>query len=126
MLAAGIIEAVKEILSWYKDFSKVPIVPKLKLVAMPKKKDVSQLKIRPLEKIIFGSVNTLTALTSCNDEILRNLAPFGQDLPSFGHIWCLQCTVMEYLVIGFYKKTPRPVEIRITHFLEFYSSVHVI
>ena len=35
MLAAGISEAVKEIMSWYKDVSKVPIVLKLKLVVVP-------------------------------------------------------------------------------------------
>ena len=45
MLATGISEVVKEIMSWYKDVSKVPIVPKLKLVVVPKKKDVSKLKI---------------------------------------------------------------------------------
>ena len=43
---------------------------KLKLVVVPKKKGVSKLKIRPLEKVIFGGDGTLTALTACNDEIL--------------------------------------------------------
>ena len=81
MLPAGIIEAVEEILSWCQDVSKVPIVTKLKFVVVPKKKGVSMLKMRQLEKIRFGGAGTLTVLTACNDEILRNLAPFGQDLP---------------------------------------------
>ena len=67
-----------------------------------------ELKTRPLKKIKIGGARMLTALTCCNNEILRNLVLFGQDLC---HIWCLQCTVMAYLVDGFYKKTPRPVEI---------------
>ena len=45
MLAAGISEAVEEILSWYKDVSKVPIVAKLKLVVVPKNKGVSKPKM---------------------------------------------------------------------------------
>ena len=60
--------------------SKVLIVVKLKLVVMPKKKGVSNLKMRSLEKIRFGSVGMLTVLTACNDEILGNLALFGQNL----------------------------------------------
>ena len=80
MLTAGIIEAIKEILSWCQDVSKVLIVAKLKLVVVLKRKGVLKLKIQPLEKIRFGSAGTLTALTACNDEILRNIAPFGQDL----------------------------------------------
>ena len=89
MLAAGIIEVVEEILSWCQDVSKVYIVlkvlivVKLKLVVMPKKKGVLKLKMRSLEKIRFGSASTLTILTSCNDEILGNLALFGQDIPLF-------------------------------------------
>ena len=43
---------------------------KLKLVVVLKKKGVLKLKMRPLEKIIFGGIGTLTALTTCNDEIL--------------------------------------------------------
>ena len=43
---------------------------KLKLVVVPKKKGVSKLKMQPLEKIRFGDADTLTALTTCNDEIL--------------------------------------------------------
>ena len=56
MLAAGIIEAVEEILSWCQDVSKVCIVSKTLIVVQPKllvvakKKGVSKLKIRPLEK----------------------------------------------------------------------------
>ena len=69
--------------------SKVLIVVKLKLVVVPKKKGVSKLKMRPLEKIRFGDAGTLTAVTSCNDDILGNLAPFGQDLPLLCQIWCL-------------------------------------
>ena len=38
---------------------------------MPKEKGVSKLKMQPLEKIRFSGAGTLTALTSCNDEILR-------------------------------------------------------
>ena len=105
--------------------SKVLIVAKLKLVVMPKKKGVSKLKMRPLEKIRFGGVGTLTALTAYNDEILGNLAPFGKYLALFGQIWCLQCTVIAYLVIGFYKKTPRPAKFTLRIFFEFYSSIHV-
>ena len=56
----------------------------------------------------------LTALTACNDQILGNLAPFGQDLCQ---IWCLQCTVMAYLVVGFYKNTPRPANFALHIFL---------
>ena len=69
--------------------SKVLIVVKMKLVVVSKKKGMSELKMRPLEKIRFGGASTLTVLTACNDEILGNLAPFGQDLPLFGQIWCL-------------------------------------
>ena len=69
--------------------SKVLIVVKLKLVVVLKKKGVSKLKMRPLEKIRFGDAGTLTALTACNYEILGNLASFGQDLPPLGQIWCL-------------------------------------
>ena len=89
MLATGISEAIEENFSWSQDVSKVPIVTKLKFVVVPKKKCVSKLKMRPLGKIRFGGAGTLTVLTTCNDEILGNLAPCGQDLPSFGQIWCL-------------------------------------
>ena len=88
--------------------SKAPIVPKLKLVAVPKKKDVLELHIRPLKNTRFGGAGTLTALTACNNEILGNLALFGQDLYQ---IWCLQCTVMTDFIDGFYKKTPGPAAI---------------
>ena len=57
---------------------------KLKLVVMLKKKGVLKLKMQPLEKIRFGGAGTLTVLTTCNDEILGNLASFGQDLPPLG------------------------------------------
>ena len=50
--------------------SKVLIVAKIKLVVVLKTKGVSKLKMRLLEKIRFGGVGTLTALTACNDEIL--------------------------------------------------------
>ena len=60
--------------------SKVLIVVKLKLVVVPKKKGVSKLKMQQLEKIRFGSVDTIIVLTACNDEILGNLALFGQNL----------------------------------------------
>ena len=79
--------------------SKVLIVAKLKLMVVPKKKGVSKLKMRSLRKIRFGGIGMLTVLTSCNDEILGNLPPFGQDLC---HIWCLQCTVMTDFIDGFY------------------------
>ena len=71
------------------DVSEVLIVAKLKLVVVLKKKGVSKLKMRPLEKIRFHGIGTLTILTACNDEILGNLAPFGQDLPPFRQIWSL-------------------------------------
>ena len=69
--------------------SKVLIVVKLKLVVVLKKKGVSKLKMQSLKKIRFGGTGMLTILTACNDEILGNLAPFGQDLPPFRQIWCL-------------------------------------
>ena len=59
---------------------------KLKLVVVLKKKGVSKPKMRPLGKIRLGGAGTLTTLTTCNNEILGNLAPFGQDLCQ---IWCL-------------------------------------
>ena len=62
---------------------------KLNLVVVQKNKGVLKLKMRPLEKIRFGGADTLTALTSYNDEILGNIAPFGQDLPLLCQIWCL-------------------------------------
>ena len=45
MLATRISEVVQEILSWYTDVSKVPIVVKLNLVVVPKKKGVSKPKM---------------------------------------------------------------------------------
>ena len=90
---------------------------KLKLVVVSKMKGVSKLKMRPLEKIRFGSANTLTALTACNDEILGNIALFGQDLQQLYQIWCLQCTIKANLVIGFYKKSPRPTNFALCIFL---------
>ena len=95
-------------MSWYKDVLNIPIVPKLTLVAVPKKKGVSKLKIWLFKKTIFGGTSTLTALTSYNNEILRNLVPLGQVLCQ---IWCLQCIFMVDLVDGFYKKAPRPMKI---------------
>ena len=86
---------------------------------MPKKKGVSKLKMRSLEKIRFGGAGTLTALISCNDEILGNLTPFGQDLQLLCQIWCLQCTVMVELVVGFYKKIPRPANVALHISLSF-------
>ena len=86
MLTARIIEAVEKILSWYQDVSQVCTVSNVliwenpKLVIVPKKKGVSELKMRPLGKNRFGGAGTLTTLTTCNDEILGNLAPFRQDL----------------------------------------------
>ena len=70
--------------------------------------------MRPLEKIRFGSIGTLTVLTARNDEILRNILPFGQDLCQ---IWCLQCVVMIDLVVGFYKKTLRTTNFALCIFL---------
>ena len=75
--------------NWCQDVSKVLIVVKLKLMVVLKKKGVSKLKMQPLEKIRFGGAGTLTILTTCNDEILGNLVPFGQDLPPLCQIWCL-------------------------------------
>ena len=73
--------------------SKFLIVPKPKLVVVLKKKGVLKLKIRPLEKVIFGSADTLTALMpvimrfwSNPHPYLGNLALFGQDLPPLGQI----------------------------------------
>ena len=92
MLIAGIIEVVEEILSWCQDVSKVCTVSKTLIGAQPelrivlKKKGVSELKMRLLGKSRFGGAGTLTTLTTCNDEILGNLASFGQDLCQ---IWCL-------------------------------------
>ena len=68
-----------------------------------RKKDISELKRRPLEEIKFGGAGMFSVLTTCINAILENLPPFGQDL-------CLiryhQCTVMIALVDGFYKKEP--------------------
>ena len=59
--------------------SKVFILVKLKLVVVSKKKGVSKLKMRLLEKIRFSGVSTLTALTACIDEILvKSTAIFGK------------------------------------------------
>ena len=69
--------------------SKVFSVAKLKLVVVLKKKGMSKLKMRLFEKIRFGGVGTLTVLTICNDDILGNLVPFGQDLQLLCQIWCL-------------------------------------
>ena len=86
MLTPGIIEAVKEILPCCQDVSKVCIVSKTlivvwpKLLVVPKKKGVSELKMRPLGKSKFGGTGMLTTLTTCNDGILGNLASFRQDL----------------------------------------------
>ena len=99
--------------------SKTLIVAQPKLLVVPKKKGVSKLKMWLLEKIRFGGAGMLTALTSCNDEILGNLAPFGQDLQLLCQIWCLQCTVMVDLVVGFYKKTPRPAKFALRILLSF-------
>ena len=77
---------------------------------------MSELKTRPLKKNRIDGAGTLTALTACNNEILRNLALFGQDLYQ---IWCLQCTVMTDFVDGFYKKTPTPVKLTLRSFLSF-------
>ena len=60
--------------------SKTLIVAQPKLLVVPKWKGVSELKMRLLGKSKFGGTDTLTALTTCNDEILGNLAPFRQDI----------------------------------------------
>ena len=78
-----------------------------------------KLKMRPLGKIRSSSASTLTALTACNDDILRNLAPFGQDLQLLCQIWCLQCIVMADWVVGFYKETPRLANFALRIFLSF-------
>ena len=75
--------------------SKVLIVVKLKLVVVPKKKGVSKLKIRLLEKVIFGGAGTLTTLTACNDEILvESTAIFGKS----STVWTRYTTARLYLV----------------------------
>ena len=57
---------------------------KLKLVVVSKKKGVSKLKMRLLEKIRFGGTSTLTVLTACNDEILvESTAVFGK----YSFVW---------------------------------------
>ena len=68
-----------------------------------RRKDVSKLKIRPLEEIKICDAGTLPVLTTCINEILENLPPFGQDLCQ---IWYHKCTVMTDVMDGFYKKTP--------------------
>ena len=75
--------------------SKVLIVAKPKLVVVPKKKGVSKLKMRPLEKIRFGGASMLTALTSCNDEILvESIAVFGKS----SAVWTRSTTAHSDLV----------------------------
>ena len=75
---------------------KVLIMVKLKLVVVPKKKGVSKLKMRPLEKKIrFSGVSTLTALISCNDEILvKSTAVFGKS----STVWTRSTAARSYLV----------------------------
>ena len=106
MLAAGIIEAMEDILSQAEARSLVEVgVRKCRISLLwcswsywwcRRRTGVSELKTRPLKKIRIGGASTLTALTTCNNEILRNLVPFGQDLCQ---IWCLQCTVMADFVL---------------------------
>ena len=68
---------------------------KLKLVVVPKKKGVSKLKMRPLEKIRFGGAGTLTALTACDDEILvESTAVFGK----YSVVWTRSTTARSDLV----------------------------
>ena len=95
------------------------IVAQPKLWIVPKEKGVSELKMRPLGKSRFGGAGTLTTLTTCNDGILGNLALFRQDLYQ---IWCLQCTFMVRMVIGFDKKSLRPANVELCIFLS--STVH--
>ena len=126
MLIAGIIEAMEDILSQVEAQSPVETsVRKCRISLLwcsqsywwcRRRIGVSELKIRPLEKIRIGGVGTLTALTACNNEILRNIAPFGQDLCQ---IWCHQCIVMTDFVDRFYKKTPTPAMITLFSFLSF-------
>ena len=79
-----------------------------------RRKDLSELIIRPLEEIKFDGTGMLPILTTCINEILGNLRPFGQDLYQ---IWCLQCTVMTDFIDGFYKKTPTPTKLALCSFL---------
>ena len=81
-----------------------------------RRKDVSKLKIRPLEEIKIGGTGALPVFTACIYEILENLPPFGQDLCQ---IWYHQCTVMTDVMYGFYKKTPTPATFAFYNFLTF-------
>ena len=122
----GIIVSVGDILSWVEARSSVKAcIRKCRISLLwrsqsywlcRRRKDVSELKIWPLEKIKFGGAGTLTVLTACIDEILRNIPPFGQDIC---RIWCLQCTVMTDFVDGFYKKTPTTTKFALRIFLSF-------
>ena len=69
--------------------SKITVVSKIILV--------SELKTRPLRKVVFGCVSKLTTLTICNNEILvesepyfGNLVSFGKNMSSLNQIWCLK------------------------------------
>ena len=89
MLVAGIIEAVEDILSRVEARSSVETSAKKCQRSLfwhsqsywlcRRRKAMSELKMRPLGKTRFGGAGTLTVLTTCNDEILGNLPPFGQD-----------------------------------------------
>ena len=81
-----------------------------------RRKDVSKIKIRPLEDIKIGGAGTLLVFTAYINEILENLPPFGKDLYQ---IWYHQCTVMIDVLDGFYKKTPTPTMVAFCNFLSF-------
>ena len=122
----GIIEVVEDILSWVEVRSHVedgirkcrmsPLWHSQSYCLCQRRKDLSELKIRPLEETKFGGIGTLPVLTTYINEILENLSPFGQELCQ---IWSLHCTIITYFVDGFYKKTPTPVKFALRSFLSF-------
>ena len=71
---------------------------------LPKTKNTTRLKIRPLGSSQIGGGSALIVLNSCTKKIIGNQAPLGQD---FRQIWCLQCTVVPDLIDGVYKKMPK-------------------
>ena len=66
---------------------------------------MSKLKIRPLNKIKFGGAGTLTSLTTYNDNICGKYSTVWTKSTIFG---VFNAQLLQNLVIGFYKETPRP------------------
>ena len=64
--------------------SKISFLSELKIVVVSKMEYVSKLKNRPLGKVVHGGVDTLTALTTANDEILVKSEQYSRNLALLG------------------------------------------